>query len=132
MPWSICLKKIKEEAIYLFYTNEKHYKHNLQQLVSVNSMTNPTAIIKSIGTGNKGKAIASHFLNKAPGSTMLCLGAIVSSQGCIFQPLWGLHNGACSTVQEIIYDTDDNPNSGQQPKYVVTRFPHYISPTWNS
>ena len=82
--------------------------------------------------GNKGKAIASHFIDEAPNSTMLCLGAIVSLQGCNFQPLWGLHNGACGIVQEIIYSANNSPNSGQQPKYVVVRFPLYIGPPWDT
>ena len=62
---------------------------------------------------------------------MICLDAIVSLQGCNFQPSWGLHNGACGTVKEIIYDKDKNPNSGQQPLYVVVHFPLYIGPPWD-
>ena len=47
---------------------------------------NPTVIIKTIGSGYKGKAITSHFVDEVLKSTMLCIGATVSLQGCIFQP----------------------------------------------
>ena len=98
------------------YTFATRLKHNLQQLIELNSKMNPTTIIKTIGTGNKGNAITSHFLNEAPKSTMLCVGATVSLQGCNFQPLWGLYNGVCGTVKEIIFDKDQSPNFGATTK----------------
>ena len=44
----------------------------------------------------------------------------------------GSPHGACGTVQEIIFDKDQNPNFGYQPKYVIVHFPQYIGPAWNS
>lgn len=125
------IANIEKDAIFLFYTNEKRVKHNLQRLVAMNSKSNPTAIIKCTGSGKKGKSIACHFQEESPKTTLLCLGATVSLQGCNFQPLWGLHNGACGTVQEIIYTNNESPNTGHLPSYVVVRFPQYIGPAWD-
>ena len=78
--------------------------------------------------------MTSHFLNESPKSTMLlCIGVTISLQGCNFQPLWGLHNGACGTMQEIIYDKEPNPNFGYQPNTPSSSFlsTKYIGPPWD-
>jgi energy-coupling factor transporter ATP-binding protein EcfA2 len=127
------VNRLKADAIYLFWTNEKRVTHNLQHLATTNTPDNPTAIIKCIGKNNGwGKAIASHFHEAKPLSTLICRGATVSIQGKNFYPLWGLHNGACGTVKEIIFSTDHNPNRGHLPVYVVVSFPLYIGPIWDT
>jgi PIF1-like helicase len=127
------LNHITRDAVYLFWTNEKRVNHNILQLAKTNSPTNPTAIIKCIGGNNKwGKALNGHFQGKPPPTALLCIGATVSIQGQNFYPVWGLHNGACGTVQEIVFDPGMNPNNGQHPRYVVVRFPLYIGPIWDS
>lgn len=126
------VKEIEKDAVYLFWTNEKRIKLNLSSLIQMNSSDNPTAIIKSIGTGVKfGKSIQRHFQTNTPASSMICKGAKVCIQGCNLFPLWGLYNGACGTVQEIIFEQGKNPNKGDQPKFVVVNFPQYTGPAWD-
>ena len=48
-----------------------------------------------------------------------------------FCPLWGLHNGACGTVVEIVFAKGTNPNHGDLPQYVVVEFPNYTGPAWD-
>ena len=126
------VKRIEKDALYLFWTNEKRIKLNLSRLIEVNSSDNPTAIIKPVGTGSKfGKSIQRHFKTNTPSAAMLCKGAKVCIQGCNFNPIWGLHNRACGTVQEIVFAPGKNPNKGDQPKYVVVHFPQYKGPAWD-
>jgi hypothetical protein len=125
--------QIEDDAIFLFYTNEKRIQHNMQRLLSINSPACPTAIIRSIGTGSKfGKGVNSHFRGDTPKTSLLCVGATVSIQGYNFCPLWGLHNGACGTVREIIFSPGESPQTGHQPAYVVVHFPMYIGPPWDA
>ena len=124
--------RLKKDAIYLFWTNEKRATHNLQHLAATNTIDNPTAIIKCVGKNNGwGKALTSHFQGTKPLSTLICRGATVSIQGKNFYPLWGLHNGACGTVKEIVFLENHNPNHGHHPTYVVVFFPLYIGPIWD-
>jgi hypothetical protein len=126
------VKQIEKDAVYLFWTNEKRIKHNFSRLVDMNSVDNPTAIIKSVGTGTKyAKSIQSHFQTNTPSASLICLGAKVCLQGQNICPLWGLHNGACGTVQEIIFEQGKNPNNGDHPKFVVVNFPQYRGPAWD-
>lgn len=123
---------IEKDAIYLFWTNEKRTKHNLEKLGQTNTPDNPTAIVRPKGQGDKfGKSINSHFESEIPKASLICVGARVCIQGHNFNPLWGLHNGACGTVKEIIYSTATNPNRGDHPSYVIVEFPQYCGPTWD-
>ena len=125
--------EIEKDSIYLFYTNEKRIQHNLQRLFTMNSVENPTAIIRTKGSGKRfGKSVNRHFQGETPKASLLCVGAAVSIQGFNFCPLWGLHNGACGTVKEIIFKQGESPTSGHQPIYVVVYFPMYIGPSWDS
>jgi energy-coupling factor transporter ATP-binding protein EcfA2 len=127
------VKEIENEAVYLFWTNEKRAQRNLFRLGETNTDQNPTVIVKPISQGGKyGIGIASHFQDKLPPASMLCVNARVCIQGCNFYPTWGLHNGACGTVQEIIFEEGKDPNKGDHPKYVVVNFPQYIGPTWDA
>jgi PIF1-like helicase len=126
------VQRIEDEAIYLFWTNEKRMKHNLQRLGATNTPENPTAIVKPIGYGDKlGKSIRRHFDSDGPKTALICIDAKVCIQGQNFYPLWGLHNGACGTVKEIVFAPNENPNKGHQPQYVVVNFPQYIGPPWD-
>lgn len=126
------VKKIEDEAVYIFWTNEKRMKYNLIRLLEKNTPENPTAIIRPTGSGKKfGKGINSHFDSQSPAAALLCIGAKVCLSGYNFNPIWGLHNGACGTVKEIVFDTGHSPNKGDLPKYVVVEFPQYNGPTWD-
>ena len=123
--------EIKKDAMHLFYRNAKRIRHNIHKLVENSSPTNPVAIIKTISTGPNGKGIKRHFQNDTPSSSLLCRGAKVAIECRNLIPIWGLHNGACGTVVDIVFNKGDNPNHGHVPKYVAVHFPLYCGPVWD-
>jgi hypothetical protein len=127
------VKDIMDKAVYIFWTNDKRIQHNLTSLVRLNTPDNPTAVLKTKSVCSKhAKGVNSHFKNQEfPGTSMMCVGAKVAIQGRNFQPMWGLHNGACGIVQEIIFSAGHSPNNGDLPKYVVCDFPLYCGPVWD-
>ena len=128
------VQDIESKAIYLFYTNEKRIRHNIQQLAKYSSSTNPVATIRMNSVhASGGKGIARHFnfSSKAPESSLLCRGAKVAIQNKNFCPLWGLHNGACGIVKELVFSSGKSPNNGDLPSYVVVDFPLYCGPSWD-
>jgi hypothetical protein len=126
------VKEIEAKSVYLFWTNEKRIQHNIKNLVAMNGPNNPTSIIKPKSKGGKnGKAVNKHFQGDFPGFCLLCDGCKVALQGRNFNPLWGLHNGACGTLVERIYALGTNPNNDNFPLYVVVDFPLYDGPTWD-
>ena len=130
-------KKTKEDiernAIFLFFTNEKRIRHNLTMLSGMNSKENPTAICKPASSSSKfGKGVKRHFRgNKSGKASLLCRGCKVCINGKNFFPLWGLHNGGCGIVKEIVFAKGESPNKGHHPKYVVVYFPLYRGPPWD-
>ena len=126
---------IENRAIHLSFTNEKKNRHNLEQLCKDAGPDNPAATLRPQcpGSGPGGKAVNSHFSkdSQVPKACFICAGAKVAIEGRNFCPMWGLHNGACGTVKEIVYDKDHNPNHGNLPKYVVVDFPLYCGPPWD-
>ena len=125
-------QRIEDKAIYLFYKNSKRARHNLQKLAQFSSPDNPVAIIRPKGYGTTtGKADSRHFDSEAPQGAMICVGAKVSLDKKNYCPVWGLHNGACGTVTEIVFDKNKNPNNGDLPSYVVVDFPLYCGPPWD-
>ena len=123
---------IKKESVYLFWTNEKRVRHNLSCLAALNSPNNPTAVVKARSSSAKnGKAVSSHFSKDAPSTSMFCVGSKVAITGRNFKPSWGLHNGACGEVQEIVFESGNSPNKGNLPSYVVVDFPLYQGPAWD-
>ena len=46
--------------------------------------------------------------------------------------MFGLHSGACRTVDEIVFKKGENPNNGDLPLYVVVDFPLYCGPVWDT
>ena len=126
------LEKIKQKAVYLFYTNEKRIRHNMEQLLHNSSDVNPVAMMPHHSSGPvAGKAISSHFGNDPPDAALLCNGCRVAAESRNFQPLWGLHNGACGTIDEIIFEPGKSPNTGDLPTYIVVHFPLYCGPAWD-
>ena len=126
------VEEIKKKSIYLFYRNYKRAQHNLLQLSKDSSKTNPVAIIKLKSEGKNGIGVSSHFRNwNLPSSSLLCIGSKVALEGKNFRPNWGLHNGACGIVEEIIFEANNNPNFGDLPSYVVVSFPQYKGPIWD-
>lgn len=125
-------QNIEDKSIFLFFTNAKRIRHNLSKLAEYSSANNPVAIIKAKGFGNtRAKADSRHFDSRAPPSSLLCVGAKVALDNKNYCPLWGLHNGACGTVKEIIFEKGTNPNHGDLPLYVVVHFPLYCGPVWD-
>lgn len=123
---------IEKRAMFLFYKNDKRIRHNMKRLAAECSSANPVAVVKSRSAGNTtGKSFKSHFESDIPSASLLCVGAKVAISSRNFQPSWGLHNGACGTVREIVFGTGKNPNFGDMPLYVVVEFPLYCGPTWD-
>ena len=125
--------EIEDKSIYLFWTNEKRIQHNIDHLVKMNGPENPTCIIKpkSVGMNKHGKAVNGHFQGDYPGFCLICDGCKVAVQGCNFNPIWGLHNGACGIVRERVFSKGTNPNDNGFPLHIVVEFPLYIGPAWD-
>jgi hypothetical protein len=129
------VQNIKKKSVFLYYTNKKKDTKNMEMLHEVSSPDNPVAIIKPKTTGpHAGKSIARHFSDSKPlQSTFLCIGSRVAINGVNHYPEWGLYNGACGIVQEIIFkDEKANPNNGDIPNYIVVEFPSYKGPSWDT
>jgi hypothetical protein len=125
------IDEIDKEAIYLFYTNEKRIRHNLIMLGKQSQKDTPVAMIKPRCTSAcAAKAISRHFDSETPLTTFMTIGSKVALDRN-FEPLWGLHNGACGTIEEIVYEKGHSPNNGQLPSYVVVQFPLYCGPSWD-
>ncbi len=127
------VREIEDKAMYLFYKNAKRIRHNMKMLARKQSEDNPVAMLKAHSSNNKfGKGITSHFESDSPVSCLLCIGAKVALDNKNFCPEWGLHNGACGEVKEIVFEKGHNPNNGDLPRYVVVEFPLYCGPAWDS
>jgi hypothetical protein len=125
-------QEVEKKAIYLYYTNEKRIRHNMQKLSMESSADRPVAVMPAHGYGAlTGKPLSRHFDSQSPTSAMLCVGAKVAIDGRNFIPLWGLHNSACGTVVEIIFGEGNSPNNGDLPLYIVVDFPLYCGPPWD-
>ena len=123
---------IEEKCIFLYYRNNKRVMKNLEMLIANSNSTNPVAVCKTHSEGlSGGKAIKSHFKGDIPSSALLCIGATCALENRNFQPLWGLHNGAVGTVNEIVFATGKDPNKSDLPNYVVVEFPLYSGPVWD-
>lgn len=128
------VKKIEEKSIYLYYRNEPRIKKNTECLANCCSKDNPVAFCAVHASGKHGKAIAAHFKNRGDGpeNALLCVGAKVALDGRNFYPSWGLHNGACGIIQEIVFAKGQSPNKKHLPEYIVVDFPQYCGPAWDS
>lgn len=49
----------------------------------------------------------------------MCTQAKVQKFGKNYEPIWGLYSGSVDTVNEIIYNEDENPNDGSLPQYII-------------
>ena len=126
------VENIKKNAIYLFHTNKKRISHNLDKLFEDSGPDNPVAACKCRTTGSTtDRAIRGHFDNDRPATANICIDARVALYEKNFCPQWGLHNGACGIVKEIIFAPGKDPNQGDLPSYVVVRFEQYCGPTWD-
>lgn len=126
------LDTIEEEAVYLFYKNEKRIRRNLEMIAKKASSTNPVAHLHVHSESSQApRAISNHFSKEAPYASFLCIGAKVALEKKNIYPMWGLHNGACGTVQEIVFKEKHNPNLGDLPLYVIVDFPLYRGPVWD-
>jgi len=126
------VKEIEDRALFLFYTNAKRIRHNFERLSMFCSEENPVAVLRSTSTGsNAGKGYKHHFDGPLKPCAFLCKGCKVAIEDVNYVPEWGLHNGACGTVDEIIFKEGCNPNHGDFPEYVIIDFPLYCGPTWD-
>lgn len=124
--------EIKSKSVYIFWTNEKRIRHNIERLAHTNSDSNPTAFIKTQSSGGEfGKGVNKHFEANLPKTALLCESALAAIDSCNFCPLWGVHNGACGRVVEIVFKKGANPNNGDLPEYVVLDLPLYSGPPWD-
>ena len=126
--------QIESKAVFLFYTNKKKDTKNMQMLHDTSTPDNPVAIVKPKSMGPRGgKGISSHFSDSKPMQCcFLCIGARVAIDAINYNPAWGLYNGACGTVTEIVFlSQGSNPNNGDMPDYVVVDFPSYTGPIWD-
>ena len=126
---------IRKKAMFLFFTNEKRIRHNLKCLAETCGPNNPVAILRTQSGGPVGgKAVASHFdsKSKVPDTSIICVDAKVALENRNFCPIWGLHNGACGIVREIVYAKGCSPHTGDFPLYVVVEFPQYCGPPWDT
>lgn len=127
------VESIEEKSLYLFYKNEKRIRHNMLRLAKNSGKDNPVAIMKPQSKGPvAGKAIASHFESKPPDACMVCVGSKVAIENRNLCPVWGLHNGACGTVMEIVFAKGTSPINGDLPLYIVVHFPLYCGPIWDT
>ena len=130
------VKKITSSGVtmHLFAKKAPKNEFNYRKLAQLSDEKNPVALIKSQWTsvsGKKGKAIKSHFKNPPPNATLLCRDAVVCINEKNFDPESGLYNNAIGTIEEIVFEENENPNSGDQPKYIAVDFPQYCGPTWD-
>ena len=126
------VNKVKRNAIHLFFRNSKRIEHNLRHLSQMNTTTNPTAVIQTLSVSDKqAKGVRSHFQKQPLSWCLICIGCKVCIRKRNFFPLWGLHNGACGVVVEIVYGKGTNPFSGHLPKYIVVSFPLHRGPAWD-
>jgi hypothetical protein len=131
------VKKITSSGItmHLFAKKAPKNEFNYKRLSQISDENNPVALIKSKWTsvsGKQGRAIKSHFKNPPQNATVLCRDAIVCISEKNFDPETGLYNNAIGTIDEIIFEENENPNSGDQPKYIAVNFPQYCGPTWDA
>lgn len=127
------IASIEHRAMYLFYSNAKRLEHNMRKLHEVSTPDNPVAFIKTKSLGIFNKCIARHF--SPPGIQPTCManvGSRIALEGRNFNPKWGLHNGACGIVDEIVFAEGKSPNNGDHPEYIVVDFPLYVGPVWDS
>lgn len=127
------VREIKKDAVFLFFKNEKRVRHNFEMLKEECTEENPAAMITPICTSTVSamRGIKSHFSTETPDTTFICTNAKVALDNRNIYPRWGLHNGACGTADEILYQKGHNPNHGNLPRYAVVRFPLYSGPIWD-
>lgn len=125
---------IMKKSVFLYYTNLKKDIKNMEMLGKLASTENPVAIVRPRVSGPRaGKSIASHFPKNQPlRSAFICIGARVAINSVNYYPMWGLYNGACGVIIEIVFsEKGANPNDGGMPDYVVVDFPNYKGPAWD-
>lgn len=126
------VENLRDNAMYIFAKNDKIDEHNINKVMQNHSKDNPIALLKCRSANVKGdKAKSSHFDTQQPKTSLMIRDARVVLQGKNFCPTWGLHNGACGVVQEMVFEERHNPNHGSLPKYVVVHFPTYSGPVWD-
>ena len=131
------LKKIRENAMYIFANKAPMQEHNRKKLQEQNSEDNPVARIHTTTTtqNKKYRGVTKHFARQQgqtaiPSVVNICRGAKVQLTGKNFEPDWGLYNGSIGTVKEIVFKEHENPLDGFQPEYVIVDFPQYCGPHW--
>lgn len=126
-------QRIEDEALHLYATNNDVFDHNMSSVSKIVTKENPIAMVKTKSLGKHGMGVAHHFdkNDETLETSFLCKKARVALRGRNFCPGWGLHNGACGIVLDIVFREGENPNNGDQPLYVVVEFPHYIGPAWD-
>ena len=128
------IEEIKAKATYIYANKKEMIEHNWEKLKESHSATNPVARIQSQttskGTTYKGRVKCMRKESDIEPMLNICRGAKIQITGKIFEPDWGLFNGAIGNVIEIVYEEDKSPLDGMFPEYVIIDIPTYCGPAW--
>ena len=126
------------QTMHLFAYREPMNRFNKTSLKIINNAMNPVAKLRPVYTKTSNPNIRSnskHFRNKDGDSiepTLIARGCKVELKGRNISPQLGLYNGAMGLVIDIVYNSNESPNSGHLPKYVLVQFPNYTGPQFLS
>ena len=123
----------KESVMHLFATKAPRDEFNLTKLADLATSTNPAALVTTIWKSTKHmqkRTMLQHFDDPPANAVLICRGSVVRLTGRNVEPDWGLYNNAIGTIVEIVFRPGQDPNNGDQPAYVIVRFPSYCGPTW--
>jgi AAA domain len=121
-------EEIQNNSMYLFATKEPRDQLNNKMLLKANRQGNPVARIKSITENSNGKRVSnnSHYdADRYPVEVLLCKSAKVALNGQNLNPGIGLFHGSLGTIEDIIYHTNQRPEHGDLPAYVLVNFAQY-------
>lgn len=127
---------LKQNAMWVYPTNEQVDNHNFESLKKLVSSNNPVIQIGSkmtvLESSSRSVPARSHFdkdlLKKV--NVSLCRGCKVSIDRNICETI-GLFNGATGTVKEIRFKTDESPLKGDLPEYILMDLDTYTGKQWH-